>query len=59
VSGNTAPVLVNVYNNVGQPIEEFYMEPGTKQLDLQAFPKGLYYIQFLDKDQLTLKFIRQ
>jgi len=45
-------IKVNISNNLGQVI---YMKENVDQIDISAFPKGLYIIEILDKHKTIIK----
>ena len=60
IQGYTSTVEVRIYNTMGSLMETLSLETGLTQINLNTYPKGLYFIHFTDGDNMIpKKFIKQ
>lgn len=60
VTGTSDIVNIKVYNALGQIMDDFNIEDSRTLLNIDSYPRGIYYIGAEDKRQTTLKkFIKE
>ncbi|MFH1514075.1 MAG: GEVED domain-containing protein, partial [bacterium] len=55
ISGNTSAVDTRIYNIQGRLMQALSLESGNWQIDLSAYPTGIYFIKFRYKDMVVEK----